>query len=245
MRSHFTVVVAAGFIAMIGSPAQAQGQDSRQVQTTSVNDIRMAYRIQGQGPPLLLLHYFAGCGQIWEPHLERLGREFRLIIPDLRGHGGSTNPSGKFTHRQSARDVFALLDRLGIQRFKAVGTSSGGMTLLHMATQQPNRIEAPSGRPPFGPQPSVQLSSAKVCIRISVDRAYALTASAYQSGYRLSFRTEKRSGPPPGPEPTPLYFSFCCCFDSGLLNAFGFPRTCVGPEHTRSRCPPLVILLEL
>ncbi|HEY3148113.1 MAG TPA: alpha/beta fold hydrolase [Dongiaceae bacterium] len=55
---------------------------------------------------------------------------------------GSTNPSGNFTHRQAARDLFALLDRLGIQRFKAMGTSSGGMTLLHMATQQPNRIEA-------------------------------------------------------------------------------------------------------
>jgi pimeloyl-ACP methyl ester carboxylesterase len=63
-------------------------------------------------------------------------------MPDLRGHGGSTNPSGTFTHRQAALDMFALLDQLGIRGFKAMGISSGGMTLLHMATQQPQRVEA-------------------------------------------------------------------------------------------------------
>jgi pimeloyl-ACP methyl ester carboxylesterase len=60
----------------------------------------------------------------------------------LRGHGLSTNPSGKFTFRQSALDVFAMLDYLGIEQFKAVGVSLGAKTLLHMATQQPTRVEA-------------------------------------------------------------------------------------------------------
>ncbi len=59
-----------------------------------------------------------------------------------RGHGRSTNPSMKFTFRQSALDVFALLDRLGIERFKAIGLSLGAKTLLHIATQQPARVEA-------------------------------------------------------------------------------------------------------
>ncbi len=67
---------------------------------------------------------------------------FQLIIPDLRGHGGSTNPSGQFTHRQAALDIFALLDYLEIEEFKAMGMSSGGMTLMHMATQQPERISS-------------------------------------------------------------------------------------------------------
>src|SRR5262249_17480938 len=44
--------------------------------------------------------------------------------------------------RQSALDVFALLDHLGIERFQAIGMSMGAKTLLHMATQQPERIEA-------------------------------------------------------------------------------------------------------
>ena len=66
-----------------------------------------------------------------------MARGYRLIIPDLRGHGRSTNPSGLFTHRQCAEDLFALLDQLEILRFKAVGISAGGNTLLHMATARP------------------------------------------------------------------------------------------------------------
>ena len=47
-----------------------------------------------------------------------------------------------FTHRQSALDVFALLDRLDVNHFTSMGISTGGMTLIHMATMQPERVEA-------------------------------------------------------------------------------------------------------
>ena len=69
-------------------------------------------------------------------------QEYPLILVDLRGHGRSTNPSNQFTHRQAALDLFVLLDQLGIDTFKAIGVSTGGMTLIHMATQQPARVEA-------------------------------------------------------------------------------------------------------
>ena len=65
-----------------------------------------------------------------------------MIIPDLRGHGGSTNPDGVWSTHQFAADILALLDHLGVVRVKAVGASAGGMTLLRMATLQPERIEA-------------------------------------------------------------------------------------------------------
>lgn len=61
---------------------------------------------------------------------------------DLRGHGNSTNVENRFTHRQAADDVLRLLDKVGVERFSAMGISSGGMTLLHMATSQPKRITA-------------------------------------------------------------------------------------------------------
>jgi pimeloyl-ACP methyl ester carboxylesterase len=102
----------------------------------------MYYEIYGEGQPLVLLHGFQGSGALWQPFIPGFARNYRVIVVDLRGHGRSTNPSNKFTHRQSALDIFALMDQLGIKTFKAIGVSSGGMTLLHMATQQPSRVEA-------------------------------------------------------------------------------------------------------
>ena len=108
----------------------------------TVNGFEMHVEERGSGEPLLLLHGFGSSGQAWNPVLEDFSRRYRVIVPDLRGHGGSTNPSGEFTHRQSARDIYALLDHLGIRRAKAMGISTGGMTLVHMATSQAERLEA-------------------------------------------------------------------------------------------------------
>ena len=107
-----------------------------------VNGMQMYYEVYGQGQPLVLLHGFLSSGKIWTPFVKAFADSFLVIVPDLRGHGHSTNPGGEFTHRQSALDVYALLDHLAIDRFKAMGTSTGGMTLLHMATQQHDRIES-------------------------------------------------------------------------------------------------------
>jgi pimeloyl-ACP methyl ester carboxylesterase len=111
-------------------------------QTTSVNGMQMYYQVYGQGEPLLLLHGFTGIGQNWQPFIPALVQHYQLIIPDLRGHGRSTNPSSAWTFQQAASDVFALLDHLEIVRFKAIGKSGGGNTLLHMAAQQPARLAA-------------------------------------------------------------------------------------------------------
>ena len=115
-----------------------------QAATIKLNDIELFYREAGEGTPLLLLHGFFNSSDQWIPYLDDLTTDFRVIAPDMRGHGRSSNPSGKFTHRQYAQDVAALLDALEITTFRAVGYGSGGMTLLHLATQQPRRIEAMS-----------------------------------------------------------------------------------------------------
>jgi pimeloyl-ACP methyl ester carboxylesterase len=110
--------------------------------TVQVNDIEMYYEECGVGQPMLLLHGFGGCSQNWHPFTNRLSEPYRLIIVDLRGHGYSTNPENKFTHQQAANDVFLLLDKLGVNHFSAMGMSTGGMVLLHMATSQPSRIDS-------------------------------------------------------------------------------------------------------
>jgi pimeloyl-ACP methyl ester carboxylesterase len=124
-----------------------------------VNGIELYYEIHGEGPPLLLIHGFQGSGQAWTPVLDAFAKHYKVVLPDMRGHGRSSNPAGVFTHRQSALDMFALLDSLGIKSFKAMGISSGGMTLLHMATQQPSRVEAMVliGATSYFPEPARQI----------------------------------------------------------------------------------------
>lgn len=111
-------------------------------ETISVNDMQMYYVSHGEGESLILLHGFTGSSGDWKIFLPYLEQGYRLIMPDLRGHGRSTNPLTTFTFRQAALDAFALLEHLGIDRFKAIGLSGGGNTLLHMATQQPERVTA-------------------------------------------------------------------------------------------------------
>jgi pimeloyl-ACP methyl ester carboxylesterase len=111
-------------------------------ETVILNGIEMYFESRGEGQPLVLLHGGSGVGANWNLIFREPPIGYRLIVPDLRGHGSSTNPSGEFTFRQSALDVLALLDNLGIQSFKAIGMSLGAKTLLHVATQQPARTEA-------------------------------------------------------------------------------------------------------
>ena len=111
--------------------------------TIDVHGFQLYYEDRGEGAPLLLLHGGTGIGRDWQ-HVFTTGDPagYRLIVPDLRGHGRSTNPSGQFTFRELAKDIFALLDHLGIRRVNAIGMSAGAKTLLHAATQQPDRVDA-------------------------------------------------------------------------------------------------------
>lgn len=112
----------------------------RRTHTVPVNGIEMYCEEHGSGAPLVLLHGFGGSGKNWLPFIAALSERHRLIVVDLRGHGHSTNPQDCFTHRQAADDVLRLMDRLGVDRFSAMGISTGAMALLHMATREPGRI---------------------------------------------------------------------------------------------------------
>ena len=111
-------------------------------QVAAINGFEMYYEIHGEGSPLVLLHGTPSSGRGWQWLVADFSRHYRLIIPDLRGYGRSTNPTNEFTFRQAALDTFALLEALEIDQFKAAGVSAGALILLHMATQQPARVEA-------------------------------------------------------------------------------------------------------
>jgi pimeloyl-ACP methyl ester carboxylesterase len=102
----------------------------------------MYYEARRDGEPLLLLHGGMGIGDDWRHVFPSDPEGYRIIVPDLRGHGRSTNPAREFTFRQCANDVVALLDHLGLARVKAIGMSMGAKTLLHLATAAPARLDA-------------------------------------------------------------------------------------------------------
>ena len=108
----------------------------------TINGFDMYYEIFGTGTPLLLLHGFTGSGADLVSLFHSFTDQYQLIVPDLRGHGRSTNPPQEYTIKQSAMDVIALLKHLSITKCSAVGFSGGGCTLLHMAIQQPDLFQA-------------------------------------------------------------------------------------------------------
>ena len=92
--------------------------------------LRMAYREQGAGRPLLLVHGWGAHGGFFAPQLEGLSDRFRVIAVDLRGHGDSRiAPDAPLTTAQLARDLAEFVERLDLDRVVAVGWSMGAMVL--------------------------------------------------------------------------------------------------------------------
>jgi pimeloyl-ACP methyl ester carboxylesterase len=115
-----------------------------QERTIRVDGADLYVEERGSGPPLILLHGLTGTCADWRYlfDLDELARSYRVIAPDARGHGRSTNPGGGFTFAQCARDVAAILDVLGVDRVRAVGLSLGAKTLLHLACAAPDLVTA-------------------------------------------------------------------------------------------------------
>lgn len=106
------------------------------------NAMQLHFDTHGQGEPLVWLHGGMGHGADWQYIFKEPPAGYRLIAPDLRGHGRSTGASATYSFRQSALDVAALLDHLRIDGVKVIGLSGGGITALHLATLQPARVTA-------------------------------------------------------------------------------------------------------
>jgi pimeloyl-ACP methyl ester carboxylesterase len=107
-----------------------------------INGMQLHYDLHGDGEPLLWLHGGMGHGPDWRYIFKEPPAGYRLLAPDLRGHGRSTGAAATYSFKQSAIDVFGLLDHLQIDRIKVIGLSGGGITALHMATIQPARVPA-------------------------------------------------------------------------------------------------------
>jgi 3-oxoadipate enol-lactonase len=103
--------------------------------------LRLAYRAEGEGEPLLLLHGFPFSHRMWEPQLASLSRSSRCLAPDFAGFGASELPKeGALRMEDIATDAVALLDHLGISRAVVCGLSMGGYAALALWERHPERV---------------------------------------------------------------------------------------------------------
>ena len=106
------------------------------------NGLDIAYRVEGAGPPLVLLHGASSSGEAdFGAQLPNLRGAFRCFVPDARGHAGTPWDAREgFRYDWLVDDLLAFVDALGLQTFHLLGFSMGGATALGFATRHPERL---------------------------------------------------------------------------------------------------------
>jgi N-formylmaleamate deformylase len=92
-------------------------------------------RTGGSGPPVVLLHGLMGSGACWTPVARVLEAEYDVVMPDARGHGGSSAPPHGYRYEDHASDLMGLIRTLELSRPVLIGHSMGGMTAALAASQ--------------------------------------------------------------------------------------------------------------
>ena len=108
--------------------------------TVTANGIRQHYVEAGAGPPVLLLHGFPETWFAWRKQIPVLARNYRVIVPDLRGYGDTEKPEVGYDKRTMANDALALMDSLGIKRAAILGHDRGARVATRFAKDHPDRI---------------------------------------------------------------------------------------------------------
>jgi 3-oxoadipate enol-lactonase len=107
-----------------------------------VNGVRLAYRMQGEGPPLVLIMGYRLNSEAWPAaFIAQLAQRFTVITLDNRGTGRSEKPLAGYAIANMARDVCGLLDALKIDQVHLFGYSMGGAISLEFVRQFPDRVK--------------------------------------------------------------------------------------------------------
>jgi|SRR6202167_345867 len=105
-------------------------------------DTEIVYRVLGDGPPVVLLHPFPANHEFWMPVAQALATRYRIILPDLRGHGDSGVGQGPATMDKHAADLAGVMDDADIGRAPLVGVSIGGYIMFEFWRKYRGRAAA-------------------------------------------------------------------------------------------------------
>ncbi|MFD4180686.1 alpha/beta fold hydrolase [Rhodococcus sp. NPDC058514] len=107
----------------------------------TVHGYRRAFRMAGEGPPLLLIHGIGDNSSTWNEVIPHLAKHFTVIAPDLLGHGRSDKPRADYSIAAYANGMRDLLTVLGFDRVTVIGHSLGGGVAMQFAYQFPQMVE--------------------------------------------------------------------------------------------------------
>ena len=115
------------------------GTDLHKVMVDGVN---IAYKVQGQGPALVLIHSHFYTMRLWQPWVDELAADFTVIRYDLTSHGlTGPDPSGDYSRARGSQLLNGLLDHLDIERASIAGSSTGGALAWYYAAHFPQRVD--------------------------------------------------------------------------------------------------------
>ncbi len=123
---------------MEGSLPHLDGVEHRFVE---IQGLTLHYAEAGRGEALVLLHGWPQHWYMWRHQIPHLAQRYHVICPDLRGFGWSDAPSTGYEKERLGDDVIALLDALGIERFRLMGHDWGGWVGFLLCLRHPQRIQ--------------------------------------------------------------------------------------------------------
>ncbi|HYI20480.1 MAG TPA: alpha/beta hydrolase [Solirubrobacteraceae bacterium] len=110
------------------------------MRVADVGGVRIAYRLEGRGPPLVLLHGAVSDSRSWRPQIEGLAGAFTVVAWDAPGSGRSPDPAPPFGTDEWAGALAGLLDALSLGPAHVVGLSWGATIALALAAARPDRV---------------------------------------------------------------------------------------------------------
>jgi pimeloyl-ACP methyl ester carboxylesterase len=123
---------------MMGTTSQGEPGQMSELKYLQLHGDRIAYRDVGSGETLLLIHGMAGSSDTWRAVIPQLAKKYRVVAPDLLGHGQSDKPRGDYSLGAFAVWLRDLLDELGVTRATVVGQSLGGGVAMQFVYQHPD-----------------------------------------------------------------------------------------------------------